>query len=82
MEKLLSWTKFEALEDMPCDFQQCGILTSVDPDEHVLPPFKLKNSKYLTKACTGFVLKYVFIIIDHISSHCFPQYVYCVDICL
>ena len=22
-----------------CDFQQCGILTSVDSDEHVQPPF-------------------------------------------
>ena len=32
-----------------CDFQQCGILTrlesSVDSDEHVQPPFKLRNSK-------------------------------------
>ena len=23
---------------MICDFQQCGILTSVDSDEHVQPP--------------------------------------------
>ena len=28
-----------------CDFQQCGILTSVDPDELVQPPVKLRNSK-------------------------------------
>ena len=28
----------------PC-FQQCGILTSVDSDEPVPPPFKLINSK-------------------------------------
>ena len=28
-----------------CDFQQCGILTSVDSDGHVKPPFKLRNSK-------------------------------------
>ena len=28
-----------------CDFQQCGILTSVDSDESVQPPFKLRNSK-------------------------------------
>ena len=28
-----------------CDFQQCGILTSVDSDEPVQPPFKLRNSK-------------------------------------
>ena len=27
------------------DFQQCGILTSVDSDEPVQPPFKLRNSK-------------------------------------
>ena len=27
------------------DFQQCGILTSVDSDEAVQPPFKLRNSK-------------------------------------
>ena len=27
------------------DFQQCGILTSVDSDEHVQPPFKLRTSK-------------------------------------
>ena len=30
---------------MTCDFQQCGILTSVDSDESVHPPFKLRNSK-------------------------------------
>ena len=28
-----------------CDFQQCGVLTSVDSDEPVHPPFKLRNSK-------------------------------------
>ena len=28
-----------------CDFQQCGILTSVDSYEPVQPPFKLRNSK-------------------------------------
>ena len=28
-----------------CDFHQCGILTSVDSDEPVQPPFKLGNSK-------------------------------------
>ena len=27
------------------DFQQCGILTSVDSHEPVQPPFKLRNSK-------------------------------------
>ena len=30
---------------MTCDFQQCGILTSVDSDEPWQPPFKLRNSK-------------------------------------
>ena len=29
-----------------CDFKQCGILTSVDWDEPVQPPFKLRNSKW------------------------------------
>ena len=28
-----------------CDFQQCGILTSVDSDKPVQPAFKLRNSK-------------------------------------
>ena len=28
-----------------CDFQQCGILTSVDSEEPVQLPFKLRNSK-------------------------------------
>ena len=30
---------------LTCDFQQCGILTSVDSDEPVQPPFKLRNPK-------------------------------------
>ena len=30
---------------MTGDFQQCGILTSVDSYEPVQPPFKLRNSK-------------------------------------
>ena len=29
-----------------CDFQQCGILTNVDLDEPVQPPYKLRNSKW------------------------------------
>ena len=28
-----------------CDFQHCGIFTSVDSGEPVAPPFKLRNSK-------------------------------------
>ena len=31
---------------MTCDFQQCGILTSVDSDEPMHPPVKLRNSKW------------------------------------
>ena len=31
---------------MTRDFQRCGILTSVDSDEPVQPPFKLRNSKW------------------------------------
>ena len=30
---------------MTRDFQQCGILTSVDSDEPMQHPFKLRNSK-------------------------------------
>ena len=30
---------------LTCDFQQCGIFTSVDSGEPVLPPVKLRNSK-------------------------------------
>ena len=30
---------------MTCDFQQCGVFTSVDSGEPVQPPFKLRNSK-------------------------------------
>ena len=29
-----------------CDFQQCGILTGIDSDKPVQPPFKLRHSKY------------------------------------
>ena len=31
---------------MTCDFQECGIVTSVDSDEPVQPPFKLRNLKW------------------------------------
>ena len=30
---------------MSCDFQQLGILTSIDSDKPVQPPVKLRNSK-------------------------------------
>ena len=29
--------------DSTCDLQQCGILISVDSDEPVQPPFRLRN---------------------------------------
>ena len=32
---------------MTCDFLQCGILTSVDSDQPVQPPFKLRNFKWV-----------------------------------
>ena len=31
---------------MTCDFQQFDILTSVDSDEPLQPPFKLRNCKW------------------------------------
>ena len=30
---------------LKCDYQQCGILTSVDSDKTGEPPFKLRTSK-------------------------------------
>ena len=37
---------FQTIWTMTRDFQQCGISTSVDSDEPVQPPFKLRNSKW------------------------------------
>ena len=34
---------------MTRDFRQCGILTSVDSNEHVQPPFKLSVNSILFK---------------------------------
>ena len=39
-------TAIEMYRAVACDFQQCGILTSVDSYEPVQPPFKLRNSKW------------------------------------
>ena len=48
---LTTWYKYISIQikhkhanisAVTCDFQQCGILTSVDSDVHVQPPFKLK----------------------------------------
>ena len=36
-------------------FQQCGILTSVDSDEPVQPPFKLRNSKWCPVSSLTFI---------------------------
>ena len=38
--------KFNVIYAVTCDFQQCGSLTSVDSDEPVQLPFKLKSSKW------------------------------------
>ena len=38
-----------------CDFQQCGILTWIDSDEHVLPPIKLRNSKWCSVSSLIFI---------------------------
>ena len=45
MQKETFFLKIESLYKNTCDFQQCGILTSVDSDEHEHPPLKLRNSK-------------------------------------
>ena len=37
--------KFDCKYKNECEFQQCDILTSVDSDEPVYPPCKLRNSK-------------------------------------
>ena len=44
---LLAWNTYICVAK--CDFQQCGILTSVhvDSDEPVQPPFKLKGDSNL-----------------------------------
>ena len=42
---------------MTCDFQQCGSLTSVDSDEHVQHPVKLRSSK-LCSVCSLTVVEY------------------------
>ena len=41
---LMEISEFTVIE-LECDFQQCGILTSVDSYEPVQPPFKLRTSK-------------------------------------
>ena len=36
---------FRKYEPLHGNYKQCGILTSVDLDEPIQPPFKLRNSK-------------------------------------
>ena len=38
-----------------CDFQQCGILTSVDSDKPVQPSFKVRNSKWYSVSSLTFI---------------------------
>ena len=40
------WEHWERICAVSWDFQQRGILTCVDSDEPVQPPFKLRNSKF------------------------------------
>ena len=41
----------DSIMAVTCDFQQCGILTSVDSDKPVQPPSKLRNSKWCSVNC-------------------------------
>ena len=41
----LSFLVFNSISAVTCDCQQCGILKSIDSDEPVQPPFKLRNFK-------------------------------------
>ena len=43
--KMLITLEKQGILAVTCDFQQCGILTSVDSDNPVQRPFKLRNSK-------------------------------------
>ena len=40
------WHNITVKNALECDFQQCSILTSVDSDEPVQPPFKLSNIQW------------------------------------
>ena len=41
-----------------CDFQQCGILTWIDSDVPVQPPFKLRNSNYWSSVSGSIFTEY------------------------
>ena len=45
-EEEMQKAQFKNKWAVTCDFQQCGILTSVDSDESVQPPFKARNCKW------------------------------------
>ena len=42
---LIIKVKMKHILAVTCDFQKCGILTCIDSDEPVQPPFKLRNSR-------------------------------------
>ena len=37
--------RLQRINSTTCDSQQCGVLTNVDSDDPVQPPFKLRNTK-------------------------------------
>ena len=48
LDGMMIWNNlgyYNTIWDGTCDFQQCGILTWIDSDKPVQPPFKLRNSK-------------------------------------
>ena len=49
--KSIAWNTRQVIWAMTCDLQQFDILTSVDSDEPVQPPFKLRNSKWCSVSC-------------------------------
>ena len=51
-------TLLKCMWAMTCDFQQCGILTSVDSDEPVQHPFKLGTSEWCS-ASSFTVIEYL-----------------------
>ena len=44
-EEKTTWNKSKHKWAVTCEFQQCGIFTCVESEEHVQPPFKLRNPK-------------------------------------
>ena len=51
-----SWTSsVKYIWTVTCDFQQCGMLASLESDEPVQPPFKLRNSKWCSASSLTFI---------------------------